>query len=97
MQKKFVALKYKASKLLHQHQTFVVLTIVLSVLIVVIVRINNLSNLPLDQGYLNEQTSQIKNVNFNQNAIDQIKQLNDSNVTAPGTELPSNRLNPFNE
>jgi len=70
---------------------------VLLVLVFVVVRINTLNNLPIDEAYYNSQTSQLKSVNFNHEAITKIEQLRDSNVTEPGTSLPANRSNPFAE
>ena len=97
MEAKLVPLKYKASKLFRSHQAFVILLAMLLVLTFAVVRINTLSNLPIDQNYINQKKSEIKTVRFNEQAIDQIRQLNESNVQAPGTELPQNRQNPFNE
>ena len=97
MKHQFSALQYKSTKLLHSHQTFVVLVAVLIVLMMVFLRINTLSSIPLDQSYLNQETSKLKSVRFNEDAIEQIKTLNDSNVSDPGTQLPQNRQNPFNE
>lgn len=89
--------KYRLIKLLHSHQSFVILLAVLLVLLLVFLRINTLGNLPLDQAHLNREAEKIKPVRFNEDAIEQIKALNDSNVADPGTQLPGNRQNPFNE
>lgn len=97
MNQQLARLKYKAVKLLHSHQAFVVITIVLVVLLLVFVRINSLNEMPVDQAYLDEKVSNIKTVNFDTEAIKEIEALNDSNVTAPGTDLPLDRNNPFNE
>jgi len=90
-------LKYDFLKIFREHQAFVVISAVLIILIAVFLRINALSNMPLDQRYLDTESSKIKTVRFNQEAIEQIKELNDSNVTTPKVTLPSNRQNPFNE
>lgn len=97
MSKQFSNYRYKLQKLFRVHQAFVVIVVVLLVLIGVFTRIMNLNNLPLDQAYLMDQTSELKSVQFNQSAISAIQSLNNSNVVTPGTELPNNRQNPFNE
>lgn len=97
MKLKLTKANYKLQKLLHEHQAFVVLVVMLLVLMGVFLRINTLSNQPLDQAYLNQESSKLKSVRFNEDAIDQIKALRESNVIDPGTQLPSNRQNPFNE
>ena len=97
MEAKLAPLKYKTTKLLRSHQAFVVLVTMLLILVAAVIRVNALSNLPVDQNYINLKKSEIQNVRFNEQAIEQIRQLNESNVAAPGTELPKNRQNPFNE
>lgn len=97
MKSQISSLNYKLQKVFHEHQAFVVVTGVLLILAVVLLRINTLSNMPLDQSYLTNQSMNIKSVRFDQDAIDQIKALNESNVNDPGTQLPGNRQNPFNE
>lgn len=97
MKGKFNTQIYRLQKIFHNHQTFVVLTAVLLVLTIVFLRIHTLNSMPLDESYLNQETSKIKSVRFNEDAIEQIKALNDSNVKDPGTQLPANRQNPFNE
>jgi hypothetical protein len=97
MNKNVTVFKYKFTKLFHQHQAFVVVVSALIILIIAFLRINSLSNLPADQDYLRQETSKLKTVQFNQDAISQIQALDDSNVATPGTQLPSNRQNPFNE
>ncbi len=89
--------RYKVTKLFHTHEAFVIATVVLLLLMGVILRINTLSNLPVDEGYFTEKTDQVKSVTFDQDAIEKIEELRDSNVTAPGAELPTNRNNPFTE
>lgn len=88
---------YRFSKIFTAHQAFVVIVCVLAVLLLVLMRINTLSNLPINQAYLNTETESIKTVRFNQEAIEKIKTLNESNVEDPGTQLPGNRENPFSE
>lgn len=97
MNQKLVKLKYRLTKSLHRHQVFVTSGIVLVVLLMVFVRINSLSEMPIDQVYLDRKVSDIKTVNFNKEAIKQIEALKDSDVAAPGTELPNDRKNPFSE
>ena len=97
MQQQLTRYKYRFTKILRSHQAFVVVVIVLLTLIAVFLRINTLGNLPSDEQYLTQKISEIKTVKFNREAIEQIKALNDSNVGAPGTQLPENRRNPFNE
>lgn len=97
MNKNLTRYKYRLLKILRVHQTFIVITVVLLILILTALRINMLNDMPQDQQYLKSQTSQLKSVHFNQDAINKIKSLSDSNVAVPGTELPSNRQNPFNE
>lgn len=97
MDSKLAPLKYKLSKIFRTHQTFVVLLVFLLVLVAAIFRIHNLSNLPVDQSYIDLKKSEIKTVRFNEQAIEEIEELNESNVSVPGTNLPQNRQNPFNE
>lgn len=97
MNQKLALYRYKTAKFLHLHQAFVILVTVLLLLVFVAFRINTLSNLPMDEAYYTKQTSQLKTVRFNQEAIKQIEELRDSNVTAPGTSLPKDRTNPFVE
>lgn len=89
--------KYAVSKTLRSHQAFVVLLLVLVVLLAVFIRINTLNNLPVDQTRINQESSKVKPVRFDEDAIKQIEALKDSNVEDPGTQLPGNRQNPFNE
>lgn len=88
---------YQLSKTLRVHQVFVIVVAVLLVLLAVFIRINELGSMPLDQAHLQQESDKIKPVKFNQEAIEQIKALNESNVSDPGTQLPANRQNPFNE
>lgn len=97
MKQKVTQLYYSFIRIFHNHEAFVVLTISLTALIVVILRINNLNNLPADQLYYDQAVSEIKSVNFNEDAINKIEQLRDSNVEDLGTQLPVDRTNPFNE
>lgn len=97
MKNKFAKYYYSFIKMFHTHEAFVALTLVLLALIGVVARINYLSNLPPDQTFLDLSSSQIKAINFNEDAIKKIEQLRDSNVEDPGTQLPVDRNNPFNE
>lgn len=97
MPQELVRLRHKMLRLFRTHQTFVFVVTILLILIFTVVRINNLSNLPEDQQYLTQQSQGIKTVRFNQDAIEKIQSLNESNVKTPGTQLPQNRENPFSE
>lgn len=97
MKSKFTNFQHQLVKVLHNHQAFAVLTAVLFVLTAVFLRISALSNTPIDQSYLNQEIEKVKPVQFNQDAIDEIEKLKESNIADPGTQLPTNRQNPFNE
>lgn len=97
MKSSFNSLRYKFSKLFRLHQAFVITVVVLLLLLTVLLRINSLSNKPVDQSYINKKSAELKTVKFDQKAIEKIKTLRESNVAVPQTELPSNRQNPFNE
>lgn len=97
MKQKLARYRYQLAKTFRSRQAFVVVVGVLLVLIATVLRVNSLNNLPVDQNYLSQQTSKIKSVQFNQTAINQIQSLNQSDINTPGTQLPSNRKNPFNE
>lgn len=90
-------LTYRVSKMFAAHQAFVVVICVLMVLLAVFMRITTLDNLPIDQDYLTKKTAEVKPVKFNEEAIEKIKALSESNVVDPGTQLPSDRQNPFSE
>lgn len=95
--KRFQGLKYRFLKIFQAHQAFVVLVIALFILMAAFFRVQTLTDTPIDQEYIDEASLDIKTVRFNQSAIEQIKSLRDSNVVAPGTNLPQNRQNPFSE
>lgn len=97
MKDQLLAYRYKLIKQLHAHQTFVVLLAALIVLLAVFLRISSLGSTPVDQEYLNQTINTLKPVSFNEEAVKQIEALKDSNVNDPGTQLPPNRQNPFNE
>ena len=88
---------YRLSKLFRVHQSFVILLLVLIVLVAVFYRVKYLNDLPVDQVYMTQETQKMKTIKFNEEAIEQIKALRDSNVATPGTDLPKNRQNPFAE
>lgn len=94
---KFVVLRHRIVKILRNHQIFVTLVVILAVIIAVVVRIGMLNSINTDQSVVDNETSSLKPVKFNQAAIDEMRELRDSNVTIPGTELPGNRQNPFSE
>jgi hypothetical protein len=89
--------KYRLTKVFRLHQSFVVLVAMLILLVAVVFRVNSLNDLPLDQEYLNTESSKVTTVRFDEKAIEEIKALRDSNVASPGTQLPTDRQNPFNE
>lgn len=95
--KRLKSAKYRFLKILRAHQAFVVLVIVLGILLFAFLRVQTITNIPLDQAYIDDASLDIKTVKFNQQAIEQIKSLRDSNVVAPGTDLSENRQNPFSE
>ncbi len=97
MKHKLELLNFRIKKVFQSHQAFVVVMILLIVSLAVVLRIRQLDNKPADQAYIEENSLSLKSVNFNQKAIEQIETLRDSNVAAPGTQLPGNRQNPFSE
>lgn len=94
---KLAALQYKVSKALRGHEAFIVSVMALLILLLLTLRINTLNTMPMDQAYYEQKTSELKSVTFNQEAIEQIETLRDSNVSDPGAQLPSGRDNPFVE
>ncbi len=97
MKQKISKLIFRVKKVLHHHQGFVVSIMLLLVILATVLRIQFLNEMRPDQAYLDERADSVRSVNFNQKAIEQIEALRDSNVTAPGTQLPGNRDNPFSE
>lgn len=97
MNKEFTEKKLALTQFMHRHQAFLVLTCVLVILTFVILRINSLGNIAPDASYFERETSSLKPVQFNQEAITQIEALRDSNVSEPTVELPRDRNNPFTE
>lgn len=97
MKSQFARYRYRFMKVFQNHQAFVVILVVLCVLLAVLLRISTLSSLPLDKNRFNQESAKVKPVRFNEKAIEQIQSLSESNVADPGTQLPSNRQNPFNE
>lgn len=95
--KRFAVIKYRATRLLRAHQTFVVILITLCILGISFLRVQSLNSIPVDQAYIDDESLHIKTVRFDQEAIEQIKALRDSNVEAPGVNLPGDRQNPFSE
>lgn len=94
---KLSALRYKLAKSLRGHEAFIVSVIALLILLLLTLRINSLNNIPMDQAYYDQKTSEVKGVTFNQEAIEQIETLRDSNVADPSAQLPDGRDNPFVE
>ena len=97
MTKDYARLKSKIAKIIHFHQAFIVLIGVLMLLVFVIVRINAFNNIGYDEAYYNSETASLKSVQFNQDAIERIEALRDSNVDEPAVQLPGDRSNPFAE
>lgn len=97
MKQKIIKKVQSLRKVLRAHQLFSVTFVFLLILIVMVLRIRHLSDLPPDQGYIDEQLLKTKTVNFNQQAIEDIQALRDSNVSVPDSQLPGNRQNPFSE
>ena len=97
MKRRIELYRYRALKVLKTHQTFVVLVSILLVLLAVLLRLSALNTIPVDQSYLLQKMNGVKAVKFNRDAISQIEDLNESNVSNPGTQLPTNRQNPFSE
>lgn len=79
--------KYKFSKIFRLHQAFIVLVFVLLILIGVVIRINTLSNIPIDQAYSIRNPLKLKLCN-SMKALLKYRALNDSNVATPRTDQP---------
>ncbi len=97
MKDKFKKIRFKVSEIFSKHQAFVVMIVFLAIFATVIYRLTILSNIKADQTVIDDQTATLKTINFNQDAIDKIEQLKDSNVKTPGTQLQKDRQNPFAE
>ncbi len=97
MKDKIKKISFKLSDIFSSHQAFVIVIIFLTIFAVVIYRLTILSNLQPDQTLIDDQTATLKSINFNQDAIDKIEELKDSNVKSPGTQVQKNRQNPFAE
>ena len=70
MQKRFNEYRYEAVKFFRIHQTFVVLTLFLLILVVSMLRISSLGNLEADQQYIIQKNSEIKEVKFQEGLKD---------------------------
>lgn len=97
MKKKFTKAYLKLQRVFAKRHGMIVLAIVLVVSSLVILRITALSNIEPDQELLDEQTGRVQSVIFNQDAIEKIEDLRDSNVKEPGTQIQKDRQNPFSE
>ena len=89
--KKF--LKLVAEKL-SLYRTALTAVVLCGVFAFAIIRIDMLSNPPANESRLDEQTSVLRKVNFDQEVIDQIQDLVDSGITIDA-EFDPNRDNPF--
>ncbi len=87
----------KTKEVLTKNQAFVSACIFLGIAAFVLYRLMVLSNIGPDSAAILDQQRTIKTVQFNQQAIDQIEELRDSNVKTPGTDIQKNRQNPFAE
>lgn len=90
-------LRTRLSYIFKQHQAFVVLVFLFVIAAWVILRLLSLSSLEPNQQYIDDQTRTFQTVEFDQKAVKEIEALQDSGVAVPGTQLPNNRQNPFNE
>lgn len=90
-------LQFKLQSIFSSHQAFVVLSLLLVIASIVIFRLISLSNLEPSAEYIDDQTRAIQPVPFNEEAIEEIKALRESNVSNPGTQIQEDRNNPFAE
>ena len=97
MKEKLKTLRFKSSELINKHEVFVVLAILLFISAMVIFRLISMSNIEPDQGYIDDQTISIQPIKFDEDAIEKIEDLRDSNVKDLGTQIQNNRENPFSE
>lgn len=97
MKTKIAVIRYRALKVLRNHQIFVALVVVLAVTAAVVIRISILNALPVDQNSVDDDTAKLAPVRFDQAAIDKMEELQESNVRVPGAQLPGDRNNPFSE
>lgn len=86
-------LQQLAGKLV-RYRLIIGLLMIVSVVAFVSFRINHYSDTQSDQARIDEQLSQIKQVRFDNDAIDKIKSLEDHSTDVQ-TDLPDNRDNPF--
>jgi len=96
MKKKFTNYYLKLQRVFERRHGMIVLAVVLFITILVVLRISALSNIEPDQEVLDESQS-VQSVIFNQEAIDKIEALRESNVKEPGTQIQRDRQNPFSE
>ncbi len=97
MKQKLTAFLYKFKRFFKVHQAFVTIIGMLLVIIAVVIRLNMLGNMEPNQAYVDDETTKIKTVQFDQEALGEIQALRESHVTVPGTQLPEGRQNPFSE
>jgi hypothetical protein len=58
--KRFDEVQYKVAKVFRSHQAFVVLLITLLILLATFLRVQTLNNMPIDNAYIDEQSTNIK-------------------------------------
>ena len=97
MKAKITKLYYKVKEIFKKHQAFVVVAIMLLITGFVIYRLFVLSNLEPSPDSIDDQTRSIQAIEFNEEAIEKIEELRDSNVKEPGTQVQEDRNNPFSE
>lgn len=97
MKDRLKKLHLKVTSIFTHHQTFVVVSLLLLLVAGVMVRLGGLSNMEPTQEVIDDQSSSVKSVIFNEDAVEEIEALRDSNVKEPGTQVQQNRDNPFSE
>lgn len=78
-----------------QYRHILVAVLVVATLTAAIVRINQHSSVSMNQMRYDEELLTIKRVNFDQDTIQKVLDLNDLNVDI-NSIFPNNRNNPFN-
>jgi hypothetical protein len=97
MKEKLKKIRFAVTDVFSKHEVFVVLAVLLAVAGLVVFRLSSLSSIEPDQAYIDDQTFSVKPVQFNEEAIEKIEALRDSNVKDLGTQVQEDRQNPFSE